>query len=346
MALYGSLATMPLPDLLAWAATRRVSGVLRIEHDGSTTGIEWHEGGITCCSSDDPPTLLGQFLIFRGVISDEQLRQGMEQQKRSGRSLRDFLTDNGILAKEELTMEVATKAEETILGLFELRRGAFGFLEDHTLDSSSAVKLDVEVDDLLMRAEQRREIAARAAEVLGPADSVPARTEENPSERLRYDLPCQRVYDAVDGQATIAEIVLRTHGTGSRVVASLLKLHDEGLIEVVSQGSPAPREIDEVADRRAADVELRRLMDATLLTDDRDRPWCEIEPDRIPVLNRPRDEIAREGITPVEGFLLDLTDGAWDVQSMTWIAPIRPTDVQHTLLRMQERGLIRLSDPA
>ena len=62
MPLYGTLTSMPLPDLLQWLCNARVSGTLQIERDRVSKSIHLHEGMIVGCSSNDPAQRIGHFL--------------------------------------------------------------------------------------------------------------------------------------------------------------------------------------------------------------------------------------------------------------------------------------------
>ena len=77
MPLFGTLKTMALPDLLQWLATARMSGTLRVERNKVSKSIIFRDGEVVGCSSDDPPERLGQFLLARGKISEEQLRAAL-----------------------------------------------------------------------------------------------------------------------------------------------------------------------------------------------------------------------------------------------------------------------------
>ena len=95
MALYGNLAMVPLPQLLAWVGSSRRNGCLQIRHDKATTNLFFHGGRIVACSSDDPSKLLGQFLLYRGVIDEAGLCQAMAEQEVGGKLLGGILVEKG-----------------------------------------------------------------------------------------------------------------------------------------------------------------------------------------------------------------------------------------------------------
>ena len=93
MALKGNLRTMPLPDLLQWLGTCRKTGTLRLERAKVVKYIVLREGAIAACSSDDPPELLGHYLVAQGKITEDVLRQALARQAASHEHLGSILIE-------------------------------------------------------------------------------------------------------------------------------------------------------------------------------------------------------------------------------------------------------------
>src|SRR5262249_55200623 len=51
-----------------------------------------------------------------------------------------------------------------------------------------------------------------------------------------------------------------------------------------------------------------------------------LRPDRVPLLTRPISEMTAENLSPAESYLLSRMDGAWDIQSIVAISPLREID--------------------
>ena len=113
MSIQGSLDTMKLQDLLRWAAEHSETGVLELERNKVCKRIALREGRITGCSSDDPPSRIGQFLLARGKITREALAQALEIQKESCVNLGAILQDMGVIEAEELAYELGAKGKRT-----------------------------------------------------------------------------------------------------------------------------------------------------------------------------------------------------------------------------------------
>ncbi len=330
MAIQGHVSTMPLPDLFQWIGNSSKTGGLRVHHAGSTTHVSWSDGQITGCSSDDPPMLLGQFLLFQGVVTEDVLRRAMSEQENTGRSLPDILLEMAAVTGTDLDRIVVAKTREAILGLFDSDDADFFFDEAETA-GPHAVRLDLRVQDVLLEGMKRIDDKERVASIFKDPSMVVGHTSQEPAAELFTDWPKREIYMAIDGERTIEEITLRVHGTEFRVAIILLELFGDGLIE--------PRELRPVPRQGNEAVTTATQGSETILETEMAH---EEFLDKIPVPTRPRHEIESEGISAEEDFLLSLSDGTWDVRSLTWVAPMRPVDVLSGLKRLQERGFIEL----
>ena len=111
MPLYGTLTSMPLPDLLQWLCNARVTGTLSVERDRVSKSIHLHKGMIVGCSSNDPAQRIGQYLLSRGQITEEQLREALQLQESSGQHLGLLCVRLGALSQEQLSANLEAQAE-------------------------------------------------------------------------------------------------------------------------------------------------------------------------------------------------------------------------------------------
>ena len=162
---------------------------------------------------------------------------------------------------------------------------------------------------------------------------VVARTSAEPTPERSTDWTKRKVYMSVDGERTIEEITLRVHGTEFLVGMILLDLFQDGLIET--------RELRPLGTRTEQAPVESDAPDAIIDTEIAGEEFL----DRIPVPTKPRHEIAEQGLSADEDFLLSLSDGTWDVRSLTWVAPMRAADVLTGLKRLHERGFVELRAP-
>jgi len=283
MPLYGTLKTMPLPDLLQWLGTSRKTGTLNVEHNKVTKSIQLENGMIVGCSSDDPAGRLGHFLLSRGKITEDQLRVGLEEQAESGKYLGMILVEMGGLSPEELSSHLEEKAEETIFSLFEWEEGAFRFDEELS-EQNNVFPIQLGVQDVLLTGLQRFDELRRAQEVFDDTGIILRHTTVTAPPSLDDDRMGRRIYESVNGDRTLAEIVLHVHGSEFMVTTSLFEMYNGGLVEIVGvkrvqpyvrpeQRSAQPQEQpaaplqaeDEPVPALAADIEADDLLEDPLL---------------------------------------------------------------------------------
>ena len=150
MGIMGTLETMALADLFQWAKSTRKTGVLRVTRGKTNVLFYIKEGRVAGTTSNDPPSLLGQFLISRGKITEETLHEALNQQEMTRRSLTDILLEMGQVTAEELEKHCVEKAEETIFGMLEWTKAWFEF-DEGAKPGPRMVKMDHDAEDLLQQ---------------------------------------------------------------------------------------------------------------------------------------------------------------------------------------------------
>lgn len=397
MSFYGKLRTMSLPDLLQWASANRKTGILELERNKICRRITFRDGKIVACSSDDPPALLGQFLLSRGKITRDNLREALARQAASGENLGTILEKMGLLTRKEIETQVAAKAEENIYGLFEWTDAVFRFLESAPLDRHT-IEVDLTVEDILLRGAQRQDELQRIRKVLPHSGIVLRRTDRPVPSEVTGSPMARRILDSINGERTLAEVLLHAHASEYLVIKFLFMLHGRGIVEIASE-RPADPQAQTLLDGGEVEVEAAEEAEASTQQDvkQQEPPQEEGNVDKavelisrkeyaaaLDILNRcyraqPDDNHLRHllfqaeagyretvlegalsptkipvrlpsaaadaGLQPAELFLLDMLDGETDIQSISWVAPLREVDVLRALQRMLDKGLIELRDP-
>lgn len=404
MSFYGKLSTMSLPDLLQWASGNKRTGILELERNKISRRIAFREGRIVACSSDDPPALLGQFLLSRGKISRDNLREALARQAASGETLGAILEKMGVMTRPEIESQVAAKAEENIYGLFDWADAVFRFLDNAPLDRHT-IEVNLSVEDILIRGAQRRDELQSIRKVLRHSGVVLRRTDQPVPSEVTGSPMARRILDSINGERALAEVLLHAHASEYLVIKFLFMLHSRGIVEItgerpVDQQAPTLLDTVEVAvekpepaatsDQPAAtpdqpEAEQEQPPDAAGDADEAvelisrkeyaaaleilDRLYRaqpddnhlrhllfqaesgyretvlagELSPTKIPV--RLPIVTADLKLQPAELFLLDMLDGETDIQSISWVAPLREVDILRALQSMLKKGLIELRDP-
>jgi hypothetical protein len=243
MGLYGNLSTMSVGELLSWVGGGRKSGTLEVERDKIVKRITFDSGRVASCSSNDPATLMGQFLLSRGKITREMLSQAMSRQGGiPGRpaNLGQILLEMGAITQADRDSFVLAKIEETIYGLFDWDDAVFRFYTDALADPN-AVEASVGIDEILRRGGERSAERKLSGQAIGDPGMVLRATGEPPPPELASSRAARRVFELIDGKKTVAEIVLHSHATEFLVTRFLTALLNGKVVEIVEVRREPPR---------------------------------------------------------------------------------------------------------
>jgi hypothetical protein len=229
-ALQGTVADLPLPELLRLLAGTGQSGLLELT--GSNPGVvALHEGSVTLALSAMGPTL--QEVIIGSGLAQSDLWNDVVSAAEAGTSLTDSLLAAGVDA--ERIREVLY--DHTVGAVFELMLpsgDAFAFLagEQHLIGS----RFTFAVDEVLEDAAQRVDAWKVIAEAI-PSIAIRMRLSHSlPGASVKIGADEWHVLCRVDGQATIAEIIRELGMSAFAVCAVLHRLLKRGVVEPLPDG--------------------------------------------------------------------------------------------------------------
>ncbi|HZM69441.1 MAG TPA: DUF4388 domain-containing protein [Candidatus Cryosericum sp.] len=371
----GSLDTMALPDLLQWASRARKTGTLVLRAGSVVKKIHFQGGDIIGSSSTDPRDYLGQVLLSEGLISEQQLKEAMDLQAQTRLMLGRILVQRGLVTEMRMAGVLRYKAEETVYSLFLWTDAEFEFL-DGELPPGDLVLISVQVEEVLLEGVRRYDTSAKIRALLPHNRLVLASTGRPLPDDLAAKAFPRRILGLVDGQRTVAEIILEAHSSEYNVCQVLYALVHRGWVAIRSEEAPAsgpppePAEFPESLLKSArACVNLGEVDEALALLDRArdagihgpdvdalvqvtEQAFIErayrhyLPPDKIPVLRRPLETLVNEQLTPEEVFLVSRVNGSWDLRAIMSISPLREVDALRALTRLRERQVIDLVDPA
>ena len=370
--LTGNLKTMSLPDLLQWSGAGHKTGTLCLKNDSLEKMIYFQDGAIIGSSSNDPRDYLGQFILSEGLITEQQLKDAFDLQAQTKVMLGRIMVKKGLLSEAKVVEILRFKAEETIYSLFLWTDAEFEFKEGE-LPPGDQVLISVKVEDILIEGLRRYDISRKIRQLLPHNRVVLHRTTHPPPPEITSKAFPKRLYDLVDGQRTLADVILEAHASEFNVCQILYVMVQRGFVAVV-QGSPhrQPRASRPPADSQeslmSAAKELLKAADAegALMILEKARSAGEKNPElnaliqvaeehfiersyrhylparKIPVLKRPLETLVNEQLSPEEVFLVSRVNGSWDLKSIISISPLREVDALRALKKLRERGIIDL----
>jgi hypothetical protein len=252
MPIQGSLATMSLTELLQWLGNAGKTGTLSIERNKVVKRILVREGRVIACASQEPSDMLGHFLVSRGKISEETLRKALAVQETERTHLGRILVTSGALAEDELRLLLEDKAQETIFGLFDWDDAEFRFTDGETADPN-IFAVNMRVEDILLRGAQRWDEIQRFRTVFNHPGIVLRQTSRVPPADVFRNRMAKRIFESINGERTVAEILLHAHGSEYLVTKFLYELHRAGVAEVAGVKEVESAPADEPSLRLAKD---------------------------------------------------------------------------------------------
>jgi Domain of unknown function (DUF4388)/Tetratricopeptide repeat len=246
MPVQGKLSTMALTEVLQWLGNACKTGTLSIERNKVVKRILVREGRVIACSSQEPSDMLGHFLVSRGKISEETLRQALARQEHDKSHLGRILVGMEALSEDDLRRLLEDKAQETIFGLFVWDDAEFRFVEGETSDPN-IFAVDMRVEDILLRGAQRWDEMQRVRTVFNDPGIVLKTTARVPPAEVLRNRMARRIFESVNGERTVAEILLHAHGSEFLVTKFLFELLRAGVVEVAGvrpveiETEPSPR---------------------------------------------------------------------------------------------------------
>ena len=371
MGLKGSFATMALPDLLQWLSGAGQSGVLSVSDGRYRKQVVFKDGRVVSCSSDDPREYLGQFLLSTNTISEDQLRQAMETQRSTGVMLGKILLMVNAITEVQLRQALTRKAEEALFGLFLWKDGSFEF-EESEPDLEAILPLSIKVENILLEGLRRYDELQVILQAFSSKDFVLARTDAPVPEELATRPDVRHLLDVVDGQRSLTEICLELRQSEFKVSRVAYALYKRGCLTVVEEASDTDGDQrtlvgDDLHDEVQRLVEAQKheeameLLRAAVETrghdlnlqarlDEVEAAFVErayrhfLPPDQILDLQVPLTELTDQDLTPQEIFLLSRINGAWSVNDIVTISPLREVDALRVLKTLRERGVVGFVD--
>jgi len=367
----GNLETMPVADLLQWAANGRLTGTIRISRGEITKMIYIEKGKIVSCTSTDPKEFLGHFLVSKGVINETDLQEACITQDRFSGLLGQILVKQGAINEETLEKMLRIKAEEAIFELFTWEEGHFVFRQDE-LPEFDLVPISLDVQGLVLEGMRRLDEWQRIREIIPSEQSVPVSIRSLIDDGEELDSGTRSVLEAVDDDRAIEDICLQTHSSEFYVSEILYRKATQGKLKFVRPRSNSRVDLPAVgtdggtmlgwARDHLATGELERCVryvQAAVSLEPNDR---NVREGAVSVEAEVRDQLAKEGVSfkrvpelavelheladldldPSEGFILSRIDGSSPLESIVKISPLPEIDALLVIWKLVQGGQLRL----
>lgn len=373
MSLAGNLKTMPFADILQFLSSNMSTGTLQVRLHQVIKMIFFEKGKVIFSSSSDPKEYLGHFLVSRGLITEDDLRNAMDVQRNSKMLLGKVLVMGGKVSEEQMAQMLELKAEETVYSLFLWDEGDFTFYKDEFINRLF-VRISVDPQAMIFEGVLRRDEWVRIREIFPHNNIILEKVPKRLLDPAGIDVQTAKAYEQVDGKKTILQIALSLHAVEFVACRSLFSLYEEGYLRIrkilgTEDSKDLPGGEDHSMDslmtlgiEKMADGKFEEALDMLKEIDHNFpnyqqivAPMVEraeretvraisavIRPDKVLKLKVPLSDISFSKLTPEEGFLLSRIDGTWDVRSILSVTPMKELDALRLLKKFLDRNIIKV----
>ncbi len=223
--LRGTLAGMPLPDLLRELQAASATGILALTSRRARKALYLRNGRVVFAASNLSSDRLGEVLLREGRITPAQNQEstrGLSHGRRQGRAL----VEAGVLTPDELWRAVQTQVREIVWSVFQWDEGSFHF-EESVLPTQERITVDLDVTTLILEGLRR----------VDPTSAIRARYPDTHLVLERGDPPpsClhpweQHVLSLVDGERSVMEICHESEAGEGQTLKALYAFLSTGVV--------------------------------------------------------------------------------------------------------------------
>ncbi|MCP4445280.1 MAG: DUF4388 domain-containing protein [Myxococcales bacterium] len=363
---------MSIEDVFDWIDRRGLIGHLSVERGDAALSFHFDEGAITAASSNVPGEHLGQLLMSRGLISEEQLRDAFAVQADTGVFLGKVLLMSGTLGEAALKEVLEIKLREAVGDVLSWQGGHFHFEEGPRQGSEFEIRVPLRTTLDLGKLQVRRWHVIRERI---PQDNMRFWVSDffavqDPRSSARVQAQVARIIACVERGISINQMVLEHHGRRFQVMSMLCRLLERGALtsgrrselRADTGDEDTAMEIEAAARGRAAGGNKEGALKLTTEALGRDPEseslqalhkelqrslFAELSHELLGTFRVPRILVDREQLESMDlddhdRYLAGRIDCHWDLLSLMRISPVREVDALMTFKRLKNRVLIEL----
>lgn len=237
----GSLRRFGFARLLREVARGRMSGSLYLLSAQTKKVVFFEEGYPIFVRSNVLSECLGQILAQEGLITQEQCEQTLEAIRRTGKKQGELLVEMGILSEGNLRYGLEAQLRAKLFDIFSWDDGRYQFKRDPP-NLQFGIKLDTTPEGVIIEGIQDVFDDAAAREGLATyLDKYPTLREDDAQIDKLQLLPEERFHIAtLDGSRTLTQILEATADPPVPSMATLVfGLLQAGLVQLSSRALPA-----------------------------------------------------------------------------------------------------------
>src|SRR5918996_5552041 len=151
MALKGTLKDFGIADILQLIGQQQKTGMLHLRSRDNEVQVGFQDGNIVKAESTtrNKRDLIGNMLVRAGIITQSQLDEALDTQRRTLKRLGDVLVSSGMMTREHFSRMMQLQSTETLYKLFSWKTGTYEF-EQGNVDHDPAAGVRIRAESVLM----------------------------------------------------------------------------------------------------------------------------------------------------------------------------------------------------
>jgi tRNA A-37 threonylcarbamoyl transferase component Bud32 len=248
MVMNGTLAEGVLPGLLRHVYVGRRTGLLHFTRGGERRSVRVQRGHVVHADTNVREERLGETIVRRGLLGEEELRRATDVMMRRGIRLGQALLEMGIMTRDRLEDALAAHVRDILVKVFTWSEGTYAFEEleaEAPLDGEATLK--VSTGELILEAVRSIQDPEAIRRALGNLDRILAPSTDAffRYQRIALTPADGYVLSRVDGTISAREVLQLIPLAAEETERTLFGLLCVGLLEYL----PAvPRGATRVAD--------------------------------------------------------------------------------------------------
>lgn len=237
-AISGRLSEVPLFVVVRRIQRERLSGTLSVIRGDQVRQLVFENGELYAARSSREEHRIGATLVRWGYITEEDLRDALETQRRTRERIDRILVEKGLVTRVVVDSEARRQMEQIVFSTLSWPDGAFNFEPD-----TGPVELDVGISlsqEMIIEGIRRIPESEQFLDMLGDLSGVPVLTPDVMSfGSLRLLRDALGLVSQIDGRTTLRDLLKTASVSDSASAKILYSLLFAGIIEVRPVAAPA-----------------------------------------------------------------------------------------------------------
>lgn len=355
MAIYGSLKTMDLGDVLQWLYLRGKTGILFLKIGDYEKKLVIREGKLRYAVSEEPGERLNTYLIKFANLTEKDIENALKISKHRKMPLEAVLLKSKKINLKKLEEVLTTLVKEIVYNSFTTEDGYFRFEER---DENIPFELELEIQEMLLEGYARK-------------DELSEIRRKIPNSEVRFLVkipPTDDFLTLLDLGKSLREVADELQMVEFEALKRAYEHLEKGEIEPLGQ-IVYKEEIEEEKEdsfpklKVEAEMFFRegRLREALaiyekLLKIDPTNPDIsrkideinrairieDISDSAVPRLKVSENELSSLELSPQEGFVISRINGVWSLAEISKVCPFPPETTRGIIKILISKGIIEI----